>query len=479
MKYEPVIGLEVHVQLNTQTKLFCACPAEFGAEPNSNTCPICQGYPGVLPVFNKEVLKKAIQAGLATECQISSYSKFDRKNYFYPDLPKAYQISQYDLPICKSGKIRITLEDKTIKEIRINRIHIEEDAGKLIHSDTKGVNESYVDLNRCGTPLLEIVSEPDMRNSQEAYTYLAELKQILEYIRVSDCDMEKGSFRCDANVSIRPVGQKEFGTRAEVKNMNSLSNVKKAIEYEIKRQSKLLDKGEKVVQETRLYDADKDATYSMRSKEEAHDYRYFPDPDLVPVEVQNSYIEDLKSRLPELPQQKRKRYVTEFEIPEYDAEILTANLELAGYYEAAVAVYPKDPKRVSNWIMSEMMKFLNEQNVRADQFVVSPKSLAELFLLQDEGKINGKIAKTVFEKMVQTGENAQTIIEKEGLIQVSDTGEIEAVIVNIIKNNPGPAEQYRSGKTNVLGFFVGQVMKETRGKANPQVVNELLVKHLS
>jgi aspartyl-tRNA(Asn)/glutamyl-tRNA(Gln) amidotransferase subunit B len=454
VKYEPVIGLEVHVQLNTATKLFCSCEASFGNQPNTRTCPVCQAHPGVLPVFNKEALKKAVQAGLATECSISKYSKFDRKNYFYPDLPKAYQISQFELPICKDGKIDITLENDSIKTIRINRIHMEEDAGKLVHSSISGVDESYVDLNRCGVPLLEIVSEPDLGSAEEAHIYLSSLKQILEYVGASDCDMEKGSLRCDVNVSIRPVGQEKLGTRTEVKNVNSFSNVRKAIEYEIKRQTKVLDKGEKIYQETLLWDADKEKTFSMRDKEEAHDYRYFPDPDLVPIEVTDEYIK-------------------------YDAGVLTATRELSEYFEEAIKNYKGQPKKISNWIMSEVLRELKDKNISPADFIVKPSGIAELFTLQDEGVISGKIAKSVFEDMVKTGDTPASIIDRKGLKQVSDTGELEAVIDKIIAVNPGPVDQYKSGKTNVLGFFVGQVMKETKGQANPGIVNKLLIEKLS
>ncbi len=478
MQYETVIGLEVHVQLNTKSKIFCACPVKFGAEPNTLTCPVCQGHPGVLPVFNEMVLEKAIQAGLATNCEIATYSKFDRKNYFYPDLPKAYQISQYDLPICKNGNIEIILENGTKKNIGITRIHMEEDAGKLIHSEISGVNESYVDLNRCGVPLLEIVSEPDMRNAEEAAAYLVALKQILEYINVSDCDMEKGSMRCDANVSIRVAGQKELGVKAEIKNMNSISNVKKAILHEVKRQSKLLDKGGQVIQETRLWNADKNATFTMRTKEDAHDYRYFPEPDLVPMEIKQDYINGLKNSLPELPRERMLRYIKDYELPEYDAGVLTSEISLADYYENAVKSYPKKPKKISNWIMSEMMKFLNELDITAAEFNVKPNEIGELFKMQEEGVISGKIAKTVFEEMVKTGEGARVIVDKKGLKQVTDTGEIEDIIREIIKNNPGPAKQYKEGKTNVIGFFMGQVMKQSKGKANPKIANELIRKIL-
>jgi aspartyl-tRNA(Asn)/glutamyl-tRNA(Gln) amidotransferase subunit B len=478
MKYESVIGLEVHVQLNTKTKTFCSCPTDFGAEPNTQTCAGCQGQPGVLPVFNKEVLKKAVQAGLSIKGTINKYSVFDRKNYFYPDLPNGFQITQFFYPICQNGSINISLQNNDKKTIRINRIHIEENAGKLVHSDIKGVNESYIDLNRAGNPLLEIVTEPDLRSSDEAYQYLSVLKQILEYINVSDCDMEKGSLRCDANVSIRPFGQEKLGTRVEIKNMNSLTNVRKAIDHEIKRQIKAREKGETLIQETRLYDADKDATFSMRTKEMAEDYRYYPDPDLYPIEITDEYINDIRLQLPELPDSKKERYINEYNLPAYDAEVLTSNLPLALYYEEAVNAFAKEPKKISNWIMSEMMKFLNEQNITANDFIVKPQNLGNLIELIDNDTISGKIAKDVFDKMVQTGKDALTIIDEQGLKQVSDTGELEKIITDLINANPKNVEQYKSGKTNILGFFVGQVMKETKGQANPKIVNELLKKFL-
>ncbi len=479
MQFETVIGLEVHVQLNTKTKLFCKCSSQFGAEPNTQTCPVCQGHPGVLPVLNEQALLKAVQAGLALNCSINYFSKFDRKNYFYPDLPKAYQISQFDLPIVKEGFVDIVLENGDSKTIRINRIHIEEDAGKLIHSEVSGVNESYVDLNRCGVPLLEIVSEADMRSSEEAYEYLSNLKSVLQYINISDCNMEEGSLRCDANISLRPFGQKEFGTRAEIKNMNSFKGVQKAIDYEVKRQSRLLENDEKIIQETRLYNTDEDKTYSMRSKEEAHDYRYFPDPDLVPIILEKSFVDEIRQQLPELPKAKKQRFIEEYQFSERDAAILTDSLALANYFEEAVQEYPQNPKKIANWVMAELMRILNEQGVEITAVQVKAPQIANLVRHIDEGKISGKMAKTIFEEMAQSGKTVETIIDKLGLKQVSNEGELTSIIEQVIQDNPKPVESFRAGKEKALGALVGQVMKATKGQANPQMVNELLKKKLS
>ncbi len=479
MKYETVIGLEVHVQLNTKTKLFCSCSTEFGAEPNTQTCPVCQGHPGVLPVLNERVLEKAIQAGLAFDCSINHFSKFDRKNYFYPDLPKAYQISQFDLPICKEGVLNIHLDKNGSKQIGITRIHMEEDAGKLIHSESSQTNESYVDLNRCGVPLIEIVSEPDMRSGEEAYQYLTNLKQILMYVNVSDCNMEEGSLRCDANISLRPVGQKEFGTRAEIKNMNSFKGVQKAIDYEVRRQGRLLDKGERIVQETRLYNVDEDKTYSMRSKEEAHDYRYFPDPDLVPIVVDDAIIETIRKGLPELPEAKRTRFMADYQLSEEDGKVLTNSLEVAEYFERAVKAYPDNPKKIANWIMAELMRVLNEEGGDLGKVKVQATEIGSLVQHIDTGEVSGKMAKTIFEEMVKTGDSVKQIIERLGLKQVSDEGELNAVIEKVIQSNPDPVKSYRAGKEKAIGFLLGQVMKATKGQANPQVINKLMKDALS
>ena len=475
MEYEPVIGLEVHVQLNTKTKLFCNCSTEFGAEPNSNTCPVCMGYPGVLPRLNKEALEKAILVGLALNCKVARYTKFDRKSYFYPDLPKGYQISQYDMPLNYEGYLEFEMPDGTIKKVRIIRAHFEEDAGKLIHSG----NVSYVDLNRAGVPLVEIVSYPEMFSVDEAYYYLQTLRNTMKYIGVSDVNMEEGSLRVDANVSVRRKGDTKLGTKVEIKNMNSFNFLKKALEYEIKRQISLLEKGEKIVQETRLFDVESGKTFTMRTKEEAEDYRYFPDPDLPPVVLTDEYIESLKRKLPELPYQKYKRFIEQYNLPRYDASILTESRELADYFEEAVKHYKGDPKKVSNWIMSEVLRYLNETNKEITDFTVKPYQIAELLRLMDENKINIKIAKTIFPEMIQTGKDASKIVEEKGLIQVSDEGQIEEICKLVLQENPAEVEKYKSGKTNVIGFLVGQVMKKSQGKADPKLVNQILSKLLN
>ncbi|QWV93702.1 Asp-tRNA(Asn)/Glu-tRNA(Gln) amidotransferase subunit GatB [Geomonas oryzisoli] len=477
MKYQVVIGLEVHTQLTTNTKIFCGCSTRFGAEPNSQTCPVCLGFPGALPVLNKQVVENAIRAGLATNCSITQRNVFARKNYFYPDLPKGYQISQFDLPICQHGHLDIEVDGET-KRIGITRIHMEEDAGKLVHADIPGVDDSCVDLNRACTPLLEIVSEPDMRSPDEAIAYLKKLHQIVMYLGICDGNLEEGSFRCDANVSLMPVGSTVFGTRAELKNINSFKFIKQAIEYEIERQAEILDDGGKVIQETRLFDPNTGTTRSMRGKEEAHDYRYFPDPDLVPVLIPDQWIEDVRATLPELPEAKRARYVAELGLPEYDAEVLVSSRELAQYYEETVARFPQ-AKTVSNWVMGEVSRALNEDNNRSiTDCPVTPALLADMLKLMEKGTISGKIAKTVFDEMYKTGKAPEKIVEEKGLVQVSDTGAIEAMVDEVLNNNPAQVEQYRGGKETVFGFFVGQVMRASKGKANPAVVNELLLKKL-
>ena len=475
MKYEAVIGLEVHAQLQTNTKIFCGCETKFGEDANTRTCPVCIGMPGVLPVLNKKVVEYAIRTGLATHCTISPLSRFARKNYFYPDLPKGYQISQYELPICEHGYLEIVV-DGAIKRIGLTRIHLEEDAGKNLHTSESGA--SLVDLNRAGTPLMEIVSEPDIRTAEEASEYLQKLRAILRYIDVSDADMEKGNFRCDANVSIRPVGAQEFGTRAEIKNVNSFKFVQKAIEYEIKRQAQLLDEGGRVVQETRLFDSAKGVTFSMRSKEEAHDYRYFPEPDLVPVVVTQETIEDIRKTIPELPDAKRERFAKEYGLPEYDAGMLTQSRALASYYEEAVKLSGQ-PKVVSNWIMGELMRLLNVDGREIDACPMGPDRLAGLVKMIESGVISTKIAKTVFEEMYKSGKDAETVVKEQGLVQVSDTGAIETIIEGVIKANPAQHADYKAGKEKLFAFFVGQVMKASKGKANPDVVNQLLKKKLS
>ena len=474
MEYRAVIGLEVHVQLNTNTKIFCGCSTRFGAEPNSQTCPVCLGMPGALPVLNKKVVEYAIRAGLATNCRIAPRSVFARKNYFYPDLPKGYQISQFELPICIDGHLDIEVEGEA-KRIGITRIHMEEDAGKLVHTDVPGVgDDSCVDLNRACTPLLEIVSEPDMRSADEAVAHLKKLHQIVVYLGISDGNMEEGSFRCDANVSVMPSGSDKFGTRTETKNVNSFRFVKQAIEYEIERQIEVIEEGGKIVQETRLFDPNTGTTRSMRGKEEAHDYRYFPDPDLVPLVIGNDWVEDARLSLPELPDAKRQRYTEELGLTPYDAEVLTATRELAGYFESCLALYPQ-AKPVANWVMGEVTRALNEDNRSIDDCPVTPQLLADLLRLIEKGTISGKIAKTVFDEMWQSGKAPEKIVEENGLVQVSDTGAIEAIIDEVLAKEAGQVEEYRSGKEKLFGFFVGQVMRASKGKANPALVNEILL----
>jgi aspartyl-tRNA(Asn)/glutamyl-tRNA(Gln) amidotransferase subunit B len=477
MKYEPVIGLEVHAQLLTKSKIFCGCSTVFGKEPNTLTCPVCTGQPGSLPVLNRRAVEFAIKLGLATNCRITPYSLFARKNYFYPDLPKGYQISMYEYPLAVDGFIDISVEDQK-KRIKLIRIHMEEDAGKLKHGETpETASYSYVDFNRTGVPLVEIVSGPDIRSPEEAGDYLRKLRAILQYLEICTGNMEEGSFRCDANVSVRPKGQKEFGTRAEVKNMNSFRHVEKALEYEIKRQILVIEDGDNVVQETRLWDANEGITISMRSKEEAHDYRYFPDPDLVPLRVDEAWIDEIRKGLPELPDQKKGRFVKDYQIPEYDAEILTSTKPMANYYEECVRLFP-EPKTVSNWIMGDLLRELKRDEREIDQCPVTPKHLAEMLDMIKKGTISGKIAKDVFGEMVTTGDRPEKIVREKGWVQILDGGEIEGVIDRIIAANPKLVEDYRSGKEKLFGYFVGEVMKSTKGKANPKLLNDLLRKKL-
>ncbi len=478
-KYEAVIGLEVHAQLLTQSKAFCSCTTQFGNSANSNTCPVCLGMPGVLPVLNRNLVEYIIKMGLATNCTITPKSIFARKNYFYPDLPKGYQISQYEEPICQHGFLDVELNDGTTKHIGITRIHMEEDAGKSIHDMDV---DTLVDVNRCGVPLIEIVSEPDIRTAHEAYQYLSMIKQIVTYLGICDGNMEEGSLRCDANISVRLKGAEKFGTKTEVKNMNSFRNVERAIEYEIKRQIDLIEEGGKVVQETLLWDANKNVAMPMRSKEEAHDYRYFPDPDLVPVVVSKEWEESIRTTLPELPVSRRNRFVNEYALPKYDADILTLERDLADYYEHTVSsLLKKDTesfKSVSNWVMTDVLRVVKEDHIAVSDFPVSPEHLSAMINLILEGTISGKIAKDVFAEMLKTKEHPKVIVERKGLVQVSDMGAIEKVIDEILAKNAGQIEAYRGGKSQVFGFFVGETMKAMKGKANPKVVNEILQKKL-
>ncbi len=472
-RYEPVIGLEVHVQLMTRTKLFCGCSTEFGSPPNTQVCPVCLGLPGALPVINREAVALAVRAALALNCEVRSSSRFARKNYFYPDLPKGYQISQYDKPLAEHGWLDVPL-DGGFKRVGVTRVHLEDDAGKSIHDGYKDSDRySYVDLNRSGVPLIEIVSEPDIRSSAEAYAYLTELKQIMQYISVSTCDMEKGHLRCDANVSVRLRGAAKFGTKAEVKNLNSFRYLQKALDYEISRQVGVLESGGAILQETRLFNVETGETVGMRSKEHAHDYRYFPEPDLLPLVVSESWREQIRASMPELPAAKRKRFVEQYGIPDYDAQVLTLAPALADYFEE-VARQSGEPKAASNWVMGELTGALKAAGKPIEESAVSAANLAELVRLIAAGEISGKLAKDIFAKMFSTGRSASEIIEAEGLKQISDTGELEKMVDDILAANPKQVEQYKNGKKGVLGFFVGQVMKATRGQANPAVVNEIL-----
>ncbi|MCX5918225.1 MAG: Asp-tRNA(Asn)/Glu-tRNA(Gln) amidotransferase subunit GatB [Deltaproteobacteria bacterium] len=477
MEYETVIGLEVHAQLLTRSKIFCGCSTLFGAEANTHTCPVCTGLPGSLPVLNQKVVEFTVRAALATQCRIAPYSQFARKNYFYPDLPKGYQISQYELPLSTDGHVEIQIEGQK-RRIGLIRIHMEEDAGKLLHdlSSDRGAS-SYVDFNRTGVPLIEIVSAPDLQSPEEAGAYLRKLRAILMFLDICDGNMEEGSFRCDANISLRPKGQKALGVKTELKNMNSFRNVQKALDYEIRRQTALLDQGDKVIQETRLWDAARGVTASMRGKEEAHDYRYFPDPDLVPLVIDSSWVEKIRATLPELPEQKKNRFIRDYGIPEYDAEILTSSKALANYYEECLNIHDQ-PKIISNWIMSELLRELKRDEREIEECPVPAGNLAEMLKMIDEGVISGKIAKSVFEEMYRTGKRAQEIVKEKGLVQVTDTSAIEKAIDQVLAANPKEVEAYRKGKDKLFGFFVGQVMKATQGKANPALVNELLKKKL-
>lgn len=473
MQYEAVIGLEVHAQLLTKSKLFSSSSTKFGSSPNSQVNPVCLGMPGVLPVLNKKSLEYAVKAALATNCEIAERSRFERKNYFYPDLPKGYQISQLEHPFSNNGWLEITIDDST-KKIRITRIHLEEDAGKLIHEESPG--SSYVDLNRAGVPLIEIVSEPDISSADEAVEYVKKLRSILRYIGVCDGNMEEGSLRCDANVSVREKGSSQLGTKTEIKNLNSFKFIQKALEYEIERHISTLEAGERITQETRLFDSRKGVTFSMRSKEEAHDYRYFPDPDLLPVIFDRNWIRELKDSLPELPDDRLQRFTEQYGLTRNDAVILTSSRELADYFENCVGFLDK-PREISNWIVTELLRQIADEDGIGD-FPVSPEKLAELLRIVDEGKISRNMAKEIFPEMIESGESPEDIVEKKGLKQISDTSEIEGIITRILKDNPVEVERYKAGEEKLLGFFVGQVMKATKGKANPKVANEILKKYL-
>ncbi len=476
-KYEPVIGLEVHVQLGTRTKIFCSCPVEFGVPPNTNVCPVCLGLPGALPVLSRQAVESAISSALALRCRIHPFSRFARKNYFYPDLPKGYQISQYDQPLAEHGYVDI-LTEAGKKRIGVTRLHMEDDAGKSIHDGFKDSDRNtYVDLNRSGTPLIEIVSEPDMRSPDEAYAYVTEVKQMIQYIGVSDCDMEKGQLRCDANVSVRLRGAPKFGTKAEVKNLNSFRFLKLALEYEIQRQVELLESGGKVVQETRLYNVETGRTVGMRSKEQAHDYRYFPEPDLAPLRVSDHWLNEVKSKLPELPADRRERYVSAYGLREYDAQVLTLTRETGDYFEQAVKV-SGDGRATANWVVGDLTGLLKSVGKDLTSSPVPAAHLGELVALINKGELSGKLAKEILPKMFESGESAAVIMQREGLKQISDAGALDKIVDDVLAANPKQVEQYKSGKTTVMGFLVGQVMKASRGQANPAAVNETLKRKL-
>ena len=473
--YEIVIGLETHAELSTKTKIFCSCPTEFGGEPNTHCCPICMAMPGTLPVLNEKVVEYAVKAGLATNCEISRNSKNDRKNYFYPDLPKSYQISQFDMPLCEKGYVEIENEDGEKKKIRLTRIHIEEDAGKLNH-DEYG-RGSLVDLNRAGVPLIEIVSEPDIRSAEEAEKYLRKIKSILEYIEVSDCKMQEGSLRADVNVSVRKKGETKYGTRTEMKNMNSFRSIVRGIEYEVERQIEVLENGGKVEQETLRWDDVSGRTFSMRDKEDAQDYRYFPDPDLVAIKLSEEYIENIKNNLPELPESRRKRYLEEYKLTEKEANLLTASKYTSNLFEEATKIC-NNPKAVSNWIMSDIAKILNEKEMEAEQIPFTAENLAELIQLIEKETISNAIGKKVLVELFENPKAPSKIIEEKGWIQISDEGAIKEVVLKIIEANPQSVADFKAGKDKAVGFLVGQAMKETKGKANPQMLNKLFLEEL-
>ncbi len=473
--YEVVIGLEVHAELSTKTKIFCSCPTTFGAEPNTQVCPICMGMPGTLPVLNEKVVEYAVKAGLATNCEITRNSKNDRKNYFYPDLPKAYQISQFDKPLCEHGYVEIETDDGK-KKIGLTRIHIEEDAGKLNHDEFGG--GSLVDLNRAGVPLIEIVSEPDLRSVEEVDLYLKKLKSILEYIEVSDCKMQEGSFRADVNVSVRKKGDTKFGTRTEMKNMNSFRSITRAIEYEASRQIDVLEDGGEVEQESLRWDEVSGKTFSMRNKEDAEDYRYFPDPDLVGIHLSDEYIQNIKDNLPELPESRKERYLNEYNLSQKDARIITSSKYLSDLFEQAIKIC-NNPKAVSNWIISDISRILNEKEMEPNEIPFTSKELAELVSLIDKGTISSSIGKKVLEELFENPRNPEEIIKEKGWIQISDEGAIKEVVMKVLEANPQSVADYKAGKDKALGFLVGQAMKETKGKANPKMLNEMFLKEIN
>ncbi|MBM3797143.1 MAG: Asp-tRNA(Asn)/Glu-tRNA(Gln) amidotransferase subunit GatB [Acidobacteria bacterium] len=478
-KYEAVIGLEVHVQLATRTKIFCACPTGFGAQPNTNVCPVCLGMPGALPVLNKRVVEMAVQAATALNCTVREESIFARKNYFYPDLPKGYQISQYDKPVAEHGFIDIVLPSGDHKRIGVTRAHLEDDAGKSIHDGFRDSDKyTYVDLNRTGTPLIEIVSEPDLRSADEAYAYLTELKLLMQYCDVSTCDMEKGHLRCDANVSVRLRGAPQFGTKAEVKNLNSFRFLKQAIDYEIDRQIELIEGGGRVIQETRLYNPDSGETVSMRSKEAAHDYRYFPEPDLLPLRIGTAWMSEIRGGMPELHPVKRARFITDYGLREYDADVLIQTREMSAYFEEAARV-GGDGRTAANWVMGDLAGALKADSKEITESPVSAARLGELIKLIGSGAISGKLAKDIFAKMWTSEDSPEAIMDREGLRQISDTSAIEKILDEVLAANPKQVEQYKGGKTAVAGFLVGQVMKASRGQANPGMVQEMLKAKLS
>ena len=475
MEYEVVIGLEVHAELSTKTKIYCGCSTEFGSAPNTHCCPVCTGMPGALPVLNEKVVEYAVRAGLATNCEIARESKQDRKNYFYPDTPRAYQISQFDLPLCAHGHVDIVADGKE-KTIGITRIHIEDDAGKLVHDNYTG--GTLVDLNRAGVPLIEIVSEPDMRSAEEAVAYVEKLKGILEYIGVSDCKMQEGSLRADVNLSLRPVGQEKFGTRTETKNLNSFRAIARSIEFEIQRQKEILESGGTVYQETRRWDDEAGEGYAMRAKEEANDYRYFPEPDLMPIRLSEEYINSIKNTLPELPESRKRRYIAELGLPEYDAGIITSSKSLSDFFEVATKGCG-NAKAVSNWIMTDIIRIAREKGIEYDELPFTPEQFAKLITLIDKGTISGSIAKKVFEEMSENGKEPEKIVEEKGLVQISDESTIKEVVDKIIAANPQSVEDYKNGKDRALGFLVGQCMKEMKGKGNPQILNKLILEYLT